>query len=136
MIFGAVILAAVMIFFPAFAAEAGAAKPKLPPYRSSGVIPGTSLLYEKLTINNKGEVKITIANPTNNGVAFTARFGFYDNRDRYLTGFTVEGFAPANRKIEYSLELDNFNAYRRATMMKVLGRGGRTGRNPHSGDGS
>ena len=134
-IFGAAILAALIIFSAALSVEAGTAKQKLPPYRSSGVIPGTALLYERLAINDKGDVKITVVNPTNNGVAFTANFGFYNNKDRYLTGFTLDGFAAANRKIDYSLKLDNNRAYRNATMMKVLGRAGRMGKNPGIGDG-
>ena len=130
-----VILAAVMVFSGLFSAEAKTAKQKLPPYKSSGVIPGTSLLYEKLAINDKGEVKITVVNPTNSGVGFTANFGFYNNKDMYLTGFTLDGFAAAQRKTVYSLDLDDCMAYRKATMMKVLGRSGRMGRNPDFDDG-
>ena len=133
--FGAAILVAVMIFSVALSTEAEAAKQKLPPYRSSGVIPGTALLYEKLVINDKGEVKITVVNPTNNGVAFTANFSFYNNKDTYLTGFTLDGFASAQRKMVYSFDLDNYRAYRNATMMKVLGRSGRMGKNPDIGNG-
>ena len=135
MIFWTAILTAIMIFSAASSAEAKVTKQKLPPYRSSGTIPGTALLYEKLAINDKGEVKITIVNPTNNGVGFTANFGFYNNKDTYLTGFTLDGFAAAQRKIVYSLDLDNYIAYRNATMMKVLGRSGRMGRNPDIEDG-
>jgi len=133
--FGTAILAAVMIFSPVLSREAVAAKPQLPPYKSSGVIPGTELLYEKLSINNKGKVKITVVNPTNNGVAFTANFGFYNNKGSYLTGFAIEGFAAANRKLDYSLTLENLKAYRKATMMKVLGRSGRMGKDPDIGYG-
>ena len=130
-ILGTALLAAVIFFFSTFSAESAS---RLPPYRSSGVIPGTSLLYEKLSISDRGEVKITIVNPTNNGVSFSANFGFYDNNDTYLTGFIVDGFAAANRKIVYSLTLDNYRAYRNATMMKVLGRAGRMGKDPDLGD--
>jgi len=134
-----IILVVMLVFTAAFSAEAATARrsrQQIPPYKSSGVIPGTALLYEKLSISDKGEVKITVVNPTNNGVAFTARFGFYNNKDRYLTGFTIEGFAAANRKIDYSFKLDNLRAYRNAVTMKVLGRSGRTGRDPDIGDGS
>ena len=135
MIFVTAILAAVIVFSAALSAEAKIVKTKLPPYRPSGVIPGTALLYEKLAINNRGEVKITVVNPTNNGVAFTAKFSFFNNKKTYLTGFTIDGFAAPNRKIVYSLEVDNYIAYRKAAMMKVLGRAGRMGRNPDIGDG-
>ena len=131
--FGTIIIAVVMIFSAVLSVEAATKKPKLPPYRSSGVIPGTALLYEKLVINDKGEVRITVVNPTNNGVAFNARFGFYNNKDKYLTGFTIDGFAAGNRKIAYSSRVDN-RAYRNATTMKVLGRAGRMGKDPDVGD--
>ena len=133
--FRAAILAAVVIFSVALSAESKTTQPKFPPYKPSGAIPGTSLLYEKLAINDKGEVKITIVNPTNNGVAFNARFGFYNNKDTYLTGFIVDGFAAGNGKIAYSLRLDNSRAYRNAIMMKVLGRAGRMGKDPGIDDG-
>jgi len=130
----AAILAVVLIFSAALSAESKTTQPKLPPYRASGVIPGTALLYEKLSVNDKGDVKITVVNPTNNGVAFSANFGFYNNKDIYLTGFMIDGFAAANRKIAYSLKLGNSRAYRNATMMKVLGRAGRMGKYPGDGD--
>ena len=128
---GAAILAALVVFFVTFSAEAAT---RLPPYRSSGVIPGTSLSYEKLAINNRGEVTITIVNPTNNGVSFSANFSFFNNNDRYLTGFFVEGFAAANRNLVLSAQVDDLRAYRSAVMMRVLGRSGRTARAPATGD--
>ena len=130
--FAAAILAAVIILFAPISVEARVRRQQQqpPPYRSSGVIPGTALSYERLAISNRGEVRITIVNPTNNGVTFTARFSFFNDRGAYLTSFTLEGFAPANRKIAHSLNLDDLNAYRRATMMRVLGRAGRMGREP------
>ena len=134
-IFVTAILAAVIVFSAALTAEAKTVKTKIPPYRSNGAIPGTVLLYEKLVINDRGEVKLTIVNPTNNGVAFTAKFSFFNNKETYLTGFTIDGFAAANRKIVYSEEVDDFIAYRKATMMKVLGRAGRMGKDPDIGDG-
>ena len=134
-IFAAAILAVLMIFSLVIFAELSAASQRVPPYRPSGAIPGTVLLYERLSINDRGEVQITIVNPTNNGVAFTANFSFFDNSERYLTGFTVDGFAAANRKIPYSLDVGDRRAYQRATMMRVLGRGGRMGREPDTGDG-
>ena len=124
----AAIFAVTIIFSITISAEARTATP--PPYRPSGVIPGTSLLYERLVISNNGGVKITIVNPTNNGVAFNARFAFFNNKDAYLTGFIIDDFATANGKKDYSLRLDNHRAYRNAIMMRVLGRAGRMGRDP------
>ncbi|MDR1509041.1 MAG: hypothetical protein LBS53_05340 [Synergistaceae bacterium] len=102
----------------------------LPPYRASGVIPGTDLTYEKLFIDDQGAVAITIVNPLGNGVSFTSNFSFYNSKGEYLTGFTVSDFAQAGRKQEYSFELDDYKAFRKASSMKVLGRSGRMGKNP------
>ena len=131
-ILAAAIFAATVFFFAAISGEAKASTP--PPYRSSGVIPGTSLSYERLTIGDRGQVTITIVNPTNTGVTFNARFAFFDNKDTYLTGFTIDDFAAANGKNDYSLRLDNYRAYRNATTMRILGRSGRMGRDPGMGD--
>ena len=121
---------AISFCFALGATEARAAKPKLPPYRPSGVIPGTELLYEKLVINDKGEVSVTIVNPTNKGVSFSSKFSFFNDKNEYLTGFAIEGFASANRKTAHSLGIDDLRAYRKATNMKVLGRSGRMGKDP------
>jgi hypothetical protein len=106
----------------------------LPPYRTSGVIPGTDLTYEKLFIDDQGVVSITIVNPRGSGVSFTSNFSFYNSKGEYLTGFTVSDFAQANRKHEYSFELDDYKAFRRASGMKVLGRSGRMGKKPDDGE--
>jgi hypothetical protein len=105
----------------------------LPPYRASGVIPGTDLTYEKLFIDDQGAVTITIVNPRG-GVSFTSNFSFYNAKGEYLTGFTISDFAQANRKREYSFDLDDYQAFRGAAGMKVLGRSGRMGKNPDGGE--
>jgi hypothetical protein len=132
----AAIFAVTLTLLAASQSGVEAAKAKLPPYRASGVIPGTELEYEKLAISDRGDVVITIVNPTNKGVAFTSKFSFYSAKDKYLTGFAIEGFASANRKAVYSLELDDYRAYRRAATMKVLGRSGRMGKDPDKDNGS
>lgn len=108
-------------------------KPKLPPYRPSGVIPGTDLKYEKLFIGDDGAVSVTILNPKNTGVSFASNFSFYSGKNEYLTGFSVEGFSRANGRETYTLELDDLRAYKKAAVMKVLGRSGRMGRDPDYG---
>jgi hypothetical protein len=108
-------------------------KPKLPPYRPSGVIPGTDLKYEKLFIDGDGVVSVTILNSKNTGVSFVSNFSFYNGKNEYLTGFVVEGFSRANGRATYTLELDDFTAYKKAAVMRVLGRSGRMGRTPDDG---
>jgi hypothetical protein len=115
------------------ASEAKAKKAKLPPYRPSGVIPGTDLKYEKMFIDDGGAVSVTIVNPQNTGVYFTSNFSFYNGKGEYLTGFVVKGFAAGNGRAVYALELDDVRAYRKATVMKTLGRSGRTGKIPDDG---
>ncbi|MDR3165834.1 MAG: hypothetical protein LBU13_09690 [Synergistaceae bacterium] len=126
-----------VLLLPAFllcgVSEGKTKKSKLPPYRPSGVISGTDLKYEKLFIDDDGVVSITILNPKNTGVSFVSNFSFYNGKNEYLTGFTVEGFSRANGRATYTLELDNFAAYKKAAVMKVLGRSGRMGRTPDDG---
>jgi hypothetical protein len=124
------------VFLAVAAPEAHAEKPKLPPYRASGSIPGTELKYEKLSISSKGEVAITVVNPTDKGVAYMANFSFYGSKDEYLTGFAINGFARAGGKAAHAFALDDYKAYRKAVTMKVLGRSGRTGKKPEPGDGA
>jgi hypothetical protein len=128
------IVAIVILTLVPYRAEAKTKKISLPPYRASGVIPGTDLTYEKLVINDKGEVKISIVNPGNYGVSFTSNFSFYSGKGEYLTGFIIKGFAAAKRKVAYSLELDDYKAYSKAVSMKVLGRSGRMGKDNDDGD--
>jgi hypothetical protein len=113
--------------------EGKAKKAKLPPYRPSGVIPGTDLKYEKLFVGSDGVVSVTILNPKNTGISFVSNFSFYSAKNVYLTGFVVEGFSRANGRETYTLKLDNFKAYKKAAAMKVLGRSGRMGRAPDYG---
>ena len=108
-------------------------KARLPPYRPSGVIPGTDLRYEKLFVGSDGAVSVTILNPKNTGVYAVSNFSFYNAKNEYLTGFAVEGFLRANGRETYTLELDNLKAYKKAAAMKVLGRSGRMGRAPDDG---
>ncbi|MDR0654231.1 MAG: hypothetical protein LBG12_13125 [Synergistaceae bacterium] len=110
-------------------------KAKLPPYRPSGVIPGTDLKYERLFVGDDGTVSIIIVNPQNTGVSFVSNFSFYNSKNVYLTGFVVEGFSRANGRETYTLELDDLKAYKKAAAMKVLGRSGRMGRTIEKEDG-
>jgi hypothetical protein len=129
------VLAALILASFLCGASAAAKKNFMPPYRQSGVIPGTNLKYEKLTVAGSGEVNVTIVNPGNYGVSFTSNFSFYNGKNEYLTGFTVQGFASANGKAHYALELGDYKAYRKAASMKVLGRSGRMGKSPGRGEG-
>jgi hypothetical protein len=113
--------------------EGKSKKVKLPPYRPSGVIPGTDLKYEKLFIDADGTVSITILNPKNTGIYAVSNFSFYSEKNVYLTGFVVEGFSRANGRETFTLELDDLRAYKKAAVMKVLGRAGRMGRAPDYG---
>ncbi|MDR1137138.1 MAG: hypothetical protein LBK91_02335 [Synergistaceae bacterium] len=129
--FSVLILTAAISALPLICpAESKTKKNSLPPYRASGVIPGTDLKYEKLFIDDQGGVTITINNPLANGVSFTSKFSFYNSRGEYLTGFTVSDFAQARRKQEYSFDIDDYKAFRKASNMKVLGRSGRMGKTP------
>jgi hypothetical protein len=129
-----IIMLAVLISAFSFSAEAKTKKSSIPPYRPSGVIPGTDLKYEKLFIADDGAVTIRITNPTTRGVSFTSNFSFYNGKGEYLTGFVISGFAHAGRTAAYSLALDDNKAYKKATLMKVLGRSGRTGKTPTDED--
>jgi hypothetical protein len=130
----AVLVLLLLAFLLCGISEGKTKKPKLPPYRPSGVISGTDLKYEKLFIDGDGVVSITILNPKNVGVSFVSNFSVYNGKNEYLTGFTVEGFSQANGRATYTLELDDFAAYKKAVAMKVLGRSGRMGRAPDDDD--
>lgn len=108
--------------------QAGAAKSEKDkrPYASSGAIPGTSLTYENLFINGKGIATITIHNPTSTGVSFSANFSFYDDKRKYVTGFTVSGYAAAAGRNALFTEVKDYKKLKKATHMKVLGRSGRS----------
>lgn len=98
----------------------------IPPYRSSGKIAGTALLYDKLKIDNKGNVTIIVSNPGKTGEAFVANFNFYTNNDVYLTGFSIEGFAPRMSNVSYALNITDYTKLKNAAYMKTFGRSGRT----------
>ena len=116
----ALLAAGVLLLISAIAADSG-----LPPYRSSGKISGTSLLYENLYIDKQGNVAITITNPERTGEKFAANFSFYTDKGVYLTGFALEGFAGRVSRTSYELKMENYAKLKRAAYMKVLGRSGR-----------
>ena len=99
----------------------------MPPYRTSGTIPGTSLIYKKLNIGNTGKVTVYIYNPERNGVRFRANFSFYSAKNEYLTGFKMDGFAPALAEEAYSMLLPQYKKMRQVSYMTVMGRSGRVG---------
>ena len=97
-----------------------------PPYASSGVISGTSLTYENLQINDFGKATITIFNPENTGVSFSANFSFYTAKGAYLTGFKVSGFASRTARSAFFIDVPEYKRLKKASYMKVLGRAGRS----------
>jgi len=118
----------------AHSSEAKTKKPQMPPYRPSGIIPGTDLKYEKLVIDDAGAVSIYIVNERAAGVSFSSNFTFVNSNGEYLTGFTIKGFAQPNRKTRYQLGLDDHKKLKKASSMKVLGRSGRMGKTPKYGE--
>ncbi|GHV53433.1 hypothetical protein FACS1894216_11420 [Synergistales bacterium] len=126
--------ALILLLFAAFVVCGGSAswaaenkKPALPPFKPSGPIPGTSLVYEKMAVNEKGLVTLSIRNTERTGVRFRASFSFFSNTGEYLTGFELEGVAPASGSVPYSLAMPDYKKYKKAAFMKVLGRSGRVG---------
>jgi hypothetical protein len=123
----------ILLLLAAFAACGDAAswaankKPALPPFKPSGPIPGTSLVYEKMTVDDKGQVTLSVRNTERTGVRFRASFSFFSNKGEYLTGFDLEGVAPSSASVPYSLAMPDYKKYKRANYMKVLGRSGRAG---------
>lgn len=101
----------------------------IPPYRTSGSIAGTTLLYDKLKIDNKGNVTVVISNPGKTGETFVANFNFYTNKGTYLTGFSIEGFAPRMSNTSYALIMTDYTSLKKAAYMKTFGRSGRTSDN-------
>jgi hypothetical protein len=102
-------------------------KPALPPYRVSGPIPGTSLLYENLNISDSGRTTVSVFNPEKSGVRFRATFSFYSSKNELLCGFSLDGFAAASTHTGYSLSLKDHKKIRQTSYMTVLGRSGRVG---------
>jgi hypothetical protein len=100
--------------------------PPVPPYRASGPIPGTPLLYENLFITEAGRVTIVIYNPEKSGLNFTSKFAFYSEKDEILTGFTIKGFIAHRHRKAYAFDIADLDSYKLAKSMKVLGRAGRT----------
>jgi hypothetical protein len=85
-------------------------------------------------VDGDGVASVIILNPKNIGVSFVSNFSFYNAKNEYLTRFVVEGFSRANGRETFTLELDDFKAYKKAVSMKVLGRSGRMGRTPDPGE--
>lgn len=99
------------------------------PYRASGSIAGTGLLYDKLKIDGGGRVTITISNPGRTGESFVANFSFYTEKGVWLAGFSIEGFAGRVSDTSYALDFPDHGKLKKAAYMKVLGRAGRTSDN-------
>ncbi len=123
------LLLATFLFLFFLESRASAANASIPPYRVSGSISGTGLLYDKLRIDGKGVVTILISNPGKTGESFVANFSFYTEKGVYLTGFSIEGFAGRMSSTSYALDLPNHKSMKKAAYMKVLGRSGRIGDN-------
>ncbi|MDR3280233.1 MAG: hypothetical protein LBT23_06960 [Synergistaceae bacterium] len=134
-IFAAAAIAVIMCALMSSRAEAKTQKPAMPPYRPSGIIPGTDLKYERLVISDAGVVSIYIVNERSAGVSFSSNFSFFNNKGVYLTGFNIKDFAPPNGKIRFVLDLDEYKKLKKASSMKVLGRAGRMGKAPEYGEG-
>lgn len=107
------------------AALAAAKKKTEPFYSTSGSIPGTALSYENLQINDFGKAIITVYNPDNTGVSFSANFSFYTKKNAYLTGFHISGFAAARSRATFFADVPTHASLKKASYMKVLGRAGR-----------
>ncbi|MDR3253987.1 MAG: hypothetical protein LBT31_00275 [Synergistaceae bacterium] len=102
-------------------------KPALPPYRSSGPIPGTSLAYENLFIDDSGRATLSVYNPELSGVRFRASFSFYNAKNGFILSFGLDGFAPASASTGYNVKLADHKKLKQAAYMTVLGRAGRLG---------
>ncbi|MDR3320895.1 MAG: hypothetical protein LBS93_00480 [Synergistaceae bacterium] len=101
-------------------------KPSMPPYRTSGPIPGTSLSYEKLLIDNSGRTTLGVLNPEQSGVRFRATFSFYTAKNEFIAAFRLDGFAAASASTIYSLVIPEHKKIKNLTAyMTVLGRAGR-----------
>ena len=93
----------------------------LPSYRTSGSIGGTDLLFRDLTITKQGS-SVMIINPSRRGIFFNANFAFFDAKDQFLTGFTLEGYAAINNKNRVLFSFNDFKKLRKAKSLKVIGR--------------
>lgn len=121
------VIAAASLSFAFFGETTPAANAAPAPYRASGNIPGTELFYDKLKIDGRGRVTVTISNPDKTGKSFAASFNFYTEKDAWLTGFSIEGFAGRMTNTAYALNFRDHKKLKKASYMKVLGRAGRTG---------
>ena len=93
----------------------------LPSYRTSGSIGGTDLLFRDLTITKQGS-SVMILNPSRRGIFFNANFAFFDAKDQFLTGFTLEGYAAINNKNRVDFYFNDFKKLKKAKSLKVIGR--------------
>ncbi len=106
---------------PAFCAAKKAESPQPSPYRTSGSIGGTDLLFRELTITKQG-ASVMIINPGRRGTFFNANFAFFDAKNQFLTGFTLEGYAAINNKNLVTFPFNDLKKLRKATDLKVIGR--------------
>ena len=111
---------------PAEAAKKKKEAETKPTYATSGTIPGTQLTYENLAVNSHGVVTVTIHNPTSTGVSFSANFTFYDSKGQSVAGFSLSGFAGARNRNAHMLQMKDYKNFKKATILKVLGRSGRS----------
>ena len=63
-----------------------------------------------------------ILNPSRRGIFFNANFAFFDAKDQFLTGFTLEGYAAINNKNRVLFSFNDFKKLRKAKSLKVIGR--------------
>lgn len=92
-----------------------------PPYRTSGSIGGTDLLFRDLTITKQGS-HVMIVNPGRRGTFFSANFAFFNAKNQFLTGFTLEGYAAINNKNRVSFHFGDYKKLKKAVDLKVIGR--------------
>lgn len=122
-----VTLALLLVFF--LTRGAMAVDATIPPYKTSGSIAGTELLYDRLKIESNGKATIIISNPGKTGQRFVANFSFYTEKGAYLTGFSIEGFAGRMSNTSYAFSVPGHKSLKKAAYMKALGRSGRTSDN-------
>ena len=53
---------------------------------------------------------------------FNANFAFFDAKNQFLTGFTLEGYAAINNKNLVTFPFNDLKKLRKATDLKVIGR--------------
>lgn len=106
------------------ACEAKSVKNSQPMYMRSGIIGGTTLTYENLDISKSGRVSVVVVNQSRNTLSFSSNFSFYDEKSNYISGFTIEGNIGSMSKNCYETDFPEYKMLKKASYMKVLGRGG------------